>query len=102
MLWDTNQHNPAHKERGLSIMGQQSGGTRQVEPIFVTVKEAARILALSPFTVSKKLDAGAIDSRYEGKRRLVRLSSLQEYADSLPTTRPSGPTVRELFEGRES
>lgn len=61
----------------------------QIEPIFVTVKEAARILALSPFTVSKKLDAGLIDSRYEGTRRLVRLASLAEYADSLPTERQS-------------
>ena len=59
----------------------------RVDPIFVTVKEAARILALSPFTVSKKLDEGLIDSRYEGTRRLVRLSSLVDYADSLPTKR---------------
>lgn len=59
----------------------------RVAPIFVTVKEAARILALSPFTVSKKLDEGLIDSRYEGTRRLVRLSSLSDYADSLPTKR---------------
>jgi helix-turn-helix protein len=64
--------------------------TSQVTPIFVTVKEAARILALSPFTVSKKLDAGIIDSRYEGTRRLVRLSSINEYADSLPTERTGG------------
>ena len=66
-----------------------------VEPIFVSVKDVARILACSPWVVYQLLDNipdGAdrpvIDSQYQGRRRLVRLSSVKEYADGLPRTAP--------------
>jgi excisionase family DNA binding protein len=54
------------------------------DPIFVTVKEAARLLSLTPWSVYRLLDTGVIDSRYQGRRRLVRLASLRTYADGLP------------------
>jgi excisionase family DNA binding protein len=62
--------------------------TPSVEPIFVSVKDAARILSVSPFTVYQLLDDRKVVSQYEGRRRLVRLASLREYADNLPTEAP--------------
>jgi excisionase family DNA binding protein len=55
-----------------------------VEPIFVSVKDAARILSLSPWAVYNLLDDKKIDAQYQGRRRLVRLASVREYADNLP------------------
>lgn len=61
-----------------------------IEPIHVSVKDAARILGISPHHCDRLLNAAdsPIDSRYLGKRRLVVLTSLREYAANLPTTRP--------------
>lgn len=57
----------------------------QVDPIFVSVKEAANIVGLSPWTMYQLLDAKAIESRYAGRRRLVSVESLKAYAERLPT-----------------
>ncbi|HEX8489360.1 MAG TPA: helix-turn-helix domain-containing protein [Propionibacteriaceae bacterium] len=54
-------------------------------PIFVSVKQAAQMLGISPWSCYQLLDAGAVDSRYQGRRRLVRVTSLHEYAESLPS-----------------
>lgn len=59
-----------------------------IDPIFVSVKEAARILGLSTWSVYQKLDSQTIASQYEGRKRLVVLASLREYAANLPTTAP--------------
>lgn len=69
-----------------------------MSPIFVSVKEAARILGLGTWSVYKLLDNQAIAGQYQGAKRLVRyrwddhdprrpddLPSLIEYARSLPT-----------------
>lgn len=61
----------------------------QVDPIFVTVKEAARILGVSTWTLYQRLDQQAIASRYDGRKRLVVLKSLREYAAALPEVAPS-------------
>ena len=58
----------------------------EIQPIFVSVKEAARILGLTTWSVYQLLDAQKIASQYHGRRRLVRVESLREYADSLPDT----------------
>jgi len=58
------------------------GGT--VAPIFVSVKDAARILGISPWTCYQLLDAEKIESRYQGRRRLVVLESVRAYANTLP------------------
>lgn len=61
--------------------------TGTVEPIFVSVKDAARLLGgISPFVVYQLLDRGQIASQYQGRRRLVLLKSLREYAKNLPST----------------
>jgi hypothetical protein len=59
-----------------------------VDPIFVSVKQAAHMLAVSPWTCYQLLEAQTIASQYQGRRRLVLLSSLREYAANLPTARP--------------
>lgn len=61
----------------------------QIQPIFVTVKEAAQILSLTPWSVYKLLDDQIIKSQYHGRKRLVRVDSLTEYADGLPVVAPA-------------
>jgi hypothetical protein len=60
-----------------------------IDPIFVSVKQAATALSVTPWTVYQLANAGRIETRYEGRRRLVLVSSLREYADSLPSTAPT-------------
>jgi excisionase family DNA binding protein len=60
----------------------------QIQPIFVSVKEAAQMLSLTPWSVYKLLDEQKIRSQYAGRKRLVRVDSLNEYADSLPIIAP--------------
>lgn len=57
-----------------------------LDPIYVSVMEAARILGVSTWLMYKRLDEQAIESRYEGRKRLVLLTSLREYAAAMPTT----------------
>lgn len=60
----------------------------ELDPIYVSVKDAARILGVSTWLIYQKLDQQVIESRYEGRKRLVVLASLREYAADLPTTAP--------------
>lgn len=64
-------------------MNKESTG--QVEPIFVTVKDAALILGLSAYSMGQliKGDDPAIKSVMQGGRRSVSYKSLREYADNL-------------------
>lgn len=66
-----------------------SGQDSPIEPIFVSVREAARLLALAPISVYRLCDDGSLVSQYQGKRRLVRLQSVKAYADRLPSERVS-------------
>ena len=65
-------------------MGRYTEG-EGIEPIFVSVKEAARALGISPWSCYQLLDEQKIDSRYQGRRRLVSVVSLRAYAEKLPT-----------------
>lgn len=56
-----------------------------LSPIFVSVKEAARALGISPWSMYQLLDEQKVDSRYQGRRRLVVVESLRQYAENLPT-----------------
>lgn len=60
-----------------------------LEPHFVSVKSAASFLALTPQTVYALLDQQIIESRYAGRKRLVVVTSMREYAESLPSARPA-------------
>lgn len=57
-----------------------------IPPIFISAKKAAEMLAITPWSIYKLCDEGQLVSQYHGKRRLIRLSSVQEYADNLPMT----------------
>lgn len=59
------------------------------DPIFVSVKEAARMLGLSTWSMYQKLDQQVIASRYDGRKRLVVVESLREYAAALPEVAPA-------------
>lgn len=59
-----------------------------LDPIYVPVKEAARLLGLSTWSLYKKLDQQVIESRYDGRKRLVVLASLRQYAADMPSTAP--------------
>lgn len=62
----------------------------EVAPIFVSVKDAAQMLGLTAWSVYQLLDKQAIESRYHGRRRLVKVESLREYAESLPSQPDAG------------
>lgn len=56
----------------------------ELDPINVSVKEAARILGVSTWLLYQRLDQQAIASTYEGRKRLVNYASLKAYAAALP------------------
>lgn len=57
-------------------------------PITVSVKTAGEMLGLSAWQVKGLCDRGLIDSGFSGRTRLVKVSSIQAYADGLPSERP--------------
>lgn len=79
----------------LRVYGQHmpanTSNNQQGEAKFLTVKEAAARLGggYSPWVINKLCRDGKIESRWHNRRRLVVATSLDEYADSLPTERES-------------
>jgi hypothetical protein len=61
----------------------------ELDPIYVSVKEAARILGVSTWLMYQRLDSQLIESRYEGRKRLVVVESLRKYAKALPDVAPA-------------
>lgn len=66
-------------------MTESIASVKDVDPIFVSVKDAARILGVSPWRVYQLCDTREVESRYQGRRRLVVYKSLVDFADRLPT-----------------
>lgn len=64
----------------------------ELEPIFVSVKKAAQMLDLVPWSVYKLCNEGKLEAVYQGRRRSIFLSSVREYAKSLPET-PERPVL---------
>jgi excisionase family DNA binding protein len=54
-----------------------------IAPIFISAQQAADALSVTRWQLYRLLDDQKIASQYLGRRRLVRVSSLHEYADSL-------------------
>ena len=54
-----------------------------VDPLFVTVKDAARVLALSPKTIYRLMDAGEIEDTYHGRKRMAVYASVLAYGEKL-------------------
>lgn len=63
------------------------GDEGRIDPIFVSVKQAAQALNISPWLCYQLLNEKEIASQYQGRRRLVRVDSLRAYAEALPTER---------------
>lgn len=61
-----------------------------LDPIFVSVAQAAHMLNIKPWSVYQILKEAdcELDARYFGKRRLISVESLRQYAANLPTERP--------------
>ena len=59
----------------------------RLEPIFVTVKEAAEALGMPTYRIYELLNSGEIEGRYDKSKRLVVVRSLREFAEGLPTER---------------
>jgi hypothetical protein len=84
------QHYPAqrHMHSGVgTAMPDTSAAEESITPIFVSVQQAAQMLAISPWSCYQLLNEGKIESRYQGRRRSVLLTSLREYAEGLPSER---------------
>lgn len=58
-----------------------------IDPIFVSVQEAADALNITRWPMQKLLKSGAVKSTLVGSRRKVYVDSLREYAESLPSER---------------
>ena len=58
-----------------------------IDPMYVSVEEAANFLALKKWAMYQLLDKGEVESRYKGRRRLVVTESLRKYGENLPTER---------------
>lgn len=54
-----------------------------MDPIFVSIREAARLLGLSRSRVYELLNEGALETKKVGVRRLVRVSSIREFAEAV-------------------
>lgn len=53
------------------------------EPILISVKEAARLLNLTAWSVYQMCDSGELASGKKGKRRMVSMAAVKEYADQI-------------------
>jgi len=62
-----------------------------IDPIYISIKEAADALGVNPMTIYRLCDKQLIENRYQGRKRLVSVESLREYAADLPTTPPAPP-----------
>lgn len=65
-------------------MNHDTQGVR-LDPISVSVDEAAKALGISRWSCYQLCDEGKLEARYLGRRRLVSVASLRAYFDSLPT-----------------
>lgn len=54
-----------------------------VEPIFVSVQEAARILGMSRSTLYEEIAAGKLRKVKRGRSTLIPLEDVRRYADDL-------------------
>lgn len=51
------------------------------EPILISVKQAARLLDLTPWQAYELCISGVLASGMQGRRRAVSLASVREYAN---------------------
>jgi hypothetical protein len=54
-----------------------------MEPLLISLKDAAPIIGLSYYGFYELVEAGTIPTVYQGRRRYVTPQTLREYVDSL-------------------
>jgi excisionase family DNA binding protein len=57
-----------------------------VEPLAVSVKEAAELLGVSPFTIRRRIRGGALKIAHIGRRVVVPVDSLRALLDQQPSS----------------
>lgn len=60
-----------------------------MEPLLISLKDAAPVLGLSYYGFYELVEAGTIPSVYQGRRRYVTPESLRAYVAKLPTIGPA-------------
>jgi hypothetical protein len=55
-----------------------------LEPVYVSIDDAAKFTGESPWTVKMELRAGILRARKAGRRTLVEVASLKERAAKMP------------------
>ena len=80
------RNTPQRQRSVWELVRYTEAASEGIEPIFISVKEAAKALGLSPWSTYQLCDEGKLDSRYQGRRRLVLVKSVRDYAASLPST----------------
>jgi hypothetical protein len=55
-----------------------------IEPLFVSVTDAAHYLGLSEFQVKQELRKGSLSARKAGRRTLIEMASLKTFGATLP------------------
>lgn len=60
-----------------------------MEPLLISLKDAAPIIGLSYYGFYELVEAGTIPTVYQGRRRYVTPQTLREYVDALPTSSPA-------------
>lgn len=66
--------------------------TTAIEPIFVGLEDAAVVLGCGRTTFYKLIANGEIRAVKQGRRTLIRVESLRDYAATLPDIEPTPPS----------
>lgn len=54
-----------------------------MDPLLISIPEAARALAIGRSKIYELMDAGALETVHVGRRRLIRTASIRAYVDTL-------------------
>lgn len=65
-----------------------------IEPVYVSIADAAKYTAESPWKVKDRLRRGIYTARKSGRRTLVEFSSVKAFAKTLPTATFAPPVDR--------
>jgi hypothetical protein len=94
---------PSLKRDLLAGPGTTIPASSSIIPMFVSVRDAAVILAESPWTVRDKLRRGILKAKKSGTRTLVMMESIRAHAEALPdAVIGRGPKLEKAIEGRRA
>ena len=92
---------PTLKRDLVAGLGTTIPAGSSIEPMFVSVRDAAKILAESPWTIRDKLRRKVLAGKKSGRRTLVVMASIRAHAESLPdAVLGHGPKLEKAIEGQ--